>query len=315
MTATTTKTGHGTRIRLDADGPDDHDLPFELIAAHGPCPGGPCPSVGQAAASTPSSHARLTSAGGAVPPAAVSDVATPAPAGAPPTTRVRSRHQAPLREVRVFSDGLQQVLQQFDFALRLLLAAILGGAIGVEREIHDHPAGIRTHMLVSLGAAIFTLLGIVGFEEVQSAPGVVVPVDPTRIAAQVVSGIGFLGAGAIIKYGTTVRGLTTAASLWATASIGMAAAAGAWLIASVGTVIMIASLWPLARIVARVRPADGRALRLQLGLHDLPTSIPSWPRSTDAGWTSPRWRRRRSARASTRCCSSSRCRPAPSGPR
>ncbi len=169
----------------------------------------------------------------------------------------------------MFSDGLQQVLQQFDFALRLLLAAILGGAIGVEREIHDHPAGIRTHMLVSLGAAIFTLLGIVGFEEVQSAPGVVVPVDPTRIAAQVVSGIGFLGAGAIIKYGTTVRGLTTAASLWATASIGMAAAAGAWLIASVGTVIMIASLWPLARIVARVRPADGRALRLQLGLHDL----------------------------------------------
>ena len=86
---------------------------------------------------------------------------------------------------------------------------------------------------------------------------------PTRIAAQVVSGIGFLGAGAIIKYGTTVRGLTTAASLWATASIGMAAAAGAWLIAAVGTVIMIASLSPLARIVARVRPADGRALRLQ----------------------------------------------------
>ena len=135
---------------------------------------------------------------------------------------------------------LTEVLQQFDFAVRLLLAAVLGGAIGVEREIHDHPAGIRTHMLVSLGAAIFTLLGIVGFEQVQGAGGVVIPVDPTRIAAQVVSGIGFLGAGAIIKYGTTVRGLTTAASLW-----------------------------PLARIVARVRTADGRGLRLQLGLHDL----------------------------------------------
>jgi len=164
---------------------------------------------------------------------------------------------------------LTQVLQQFDFAVRLLLAAVLGGAIGVEREIHDHPAGIRTHMLVSLGSAIFTLLGIIGFTQVQGSEGIVVPVDPTRIAAQVVSGIGFLGAGAIIKYGTTVRGLTTAASLWATASIGMAAAAGAWLVASVGTVIMIASLWPLARIVARVRTADGRGLRLQLAFHDL----------------------------------------------
>jgi putative Mg2+ transporter-C (MgtC) family protein len=166
-------------------------------------------------------------------------------------------------------DVLTHVLQQFDFAVRLLLAAILGGAIGVEREIHDHPAGIRTHMLVSLGSAIFTLLGIIGFSQVQGASGVVAPVDPTRIAAQVVSGIGFLGAGAIIKYGTTVRGLTTAASLWATASIGMAAAAGAWLVASVGTVIMIASLWPLARIVARVRSVDGRSLRLQLAFHDL----------------------------------------------
>jgi len=166
-------------------------------------------------------------------------------------------------------DAVTQVLQQFDFAVRLLLAAILGGAIGVEREIHDHPAGIRTHMLVALGSAAFTLVGIVGFVQVRDAQGVVIPVDPTRIAAQVVTGIGFLGAGAIIKYGTTVRGLTTAASLWATAAIGMAAAAGAWLIASVVTVIMIASLWPLARVVSRVRTVDGRVIRLQLGLHDL----------------------------------------------
>jgi len=166
-------------------------------------------------------------------------------------------------------DAVTQVLQQFDFAVRLLLAAILGGAIGVEREIHDHPAGIRTHMLVALGSAAFTLVGIVGFVQVRDAQGVVIPVDPTRIAAQVVTGIGFLGAGAIIKYGTTVRGLTTAASLWATAAIGMAAAAGAWLIASVVTVIMIAGLWPLAWVVSKVRTADGRAIRLQLGLHDL----------------------------------------------
>ena len=81
---------------------------------------------------------------------------------------------------------------QLDYSVRLLVAAVLGGAIGIEREIHDHPAGIRTHMLVSLGSAVFTLLGIVAFQP-ESGPR-----DPARIAAQVVSGIGFLGAGAIL---------------------------------------------------------------------------------------------------------------------
>jgi putative Mg2+ transporter-C (MgtC) family protein len=130
------------------------------------------------------------------------------------------------------------------YALRLLLAALLGAAIGLEREVHAHPAGIRTHLLVSLGSAGFTVLSIAGF-----GPG---PVDPTRIAAQIVTGIGFLGAGAILKDGVRVRGLTTAASLWVVAAVGMAAGVGAWLTALTITVIAIVSLWPLQRISDRI---------------------------------------------------------------
>src|SRR5260221_10585244 len=115
---------------------------------------------------------------------------------------------------------------QLDLSLRLLVAAGLGLAIGFEREIHGHPAGLRTHMLVALGSALFTVLSINGFRD--QAPGVAV--DPTRIAAQIVSGIGFLGAGAILKDGIVIRGLTTAASLWATSAVGMAAGGGEYVI-------------------------------------------------------------------------------------
>ena len=97
--------------------------------------------------------------------------------------------------------------------LRLLLAGVLGGLIGFERETHGRPAGLRTHILVSLGAALFTIVS--GH---YSGPYS----DPSRIASQIVTGIGFLGAGTIIRQGSIVRGLTTAASLWTTAAIGMA---------------------------------------------------------------------------------------------
>src|SRR6266542_2054899 len=113
------------------------------------------------------------------------------------------------------------VAHELDVAARLLVAALLGAAIGYEREVHDHPAGMRTHLLVALGSALFTVVSIFGFAS-GAGQG---PVDPSRVAAQIVTGIGFLGAGAIIKYGTSVRGLTTAASLWTTAGIGMAAGA------------------------------------------------------------------------------------------
>jgi putative Mg2+ transporter-C (MgtC) family protein len=148
---------------------------------------------------------------------------------------------------------------QADLAARMLIAAVLGAAIGLEREIHEHPAGMRTHLLVALGSAIFTELSIYGFAATTTAP-----IDPSRVAAQIVSGIGFLGAGAILKYGTSIRGLTTAASLWTAAAIGMAAGAGEWLIAAVGTLIVIFSLWPLNRLVERMHKPGTRALRLRL---------------------------------------------------
>jgi putative Mg2+ transporter-C (MgtC) family protein len=122
---------------------------------------------------------------------------------------------------------------------------------------------MRTHLLVSLGSAIFTVLSIYGFAGVGT--GSVSPtVDPTRIAAQVVSGIGFLGAGAILKYGTSIRGLTTAASLWTAAAIGMAAGAGEWIIAAVGTFIVIFSLWPLNALVERIHRPGARSIKLRL---------------------------------------------------
>src|SRR3712207_3489265 len=113
-----------------------------------------------------------------------------------------------------------------ELVLRVLIAALLGGLVGFEREFSDQPAGFRTHILVSLGAALFSLVGAYGVEEFFRGEGADVRLDPTRIAAQVVTGIGFLGAGAILQQGVNVRGLTTAAALWVTAAIGTAVGLG-----------------------------------------------------------------------------------------
>jgi len=157
---------------------------------------------------------------------------------------------------------------QLDLAFRLLVAAALGALIGLERELHAHPAGMRTHLLVSFGSALFTVLSIYGFVGVLD-PGEGSPPDPTRIAAQVVTGIGFLGAGAIIKYGTSIRGLTTAGSLWAMAAIGMAAGAGQIVIAVVGTAIVLFSLWPLNWVVDRLHLTKDRMVHARLQLSSL----------------------------------------------
>ena len=154
--------------------------------------------------------------------------------------------------------------QQLEISIRLVVACVLGAAVGFEREIHAHPAGMRTHLLVSLGSAAFTVLGIFYFESAAA------PTDPSRIAAQIVSGIGFLGAGAILKYGTSVRGLTTAASLWATAGVGMAAGAGAWIVAVVVTLLIVLSLGPLNWMIERfrIKPEGVFRLRVQVGRLD-----------------------------------------------
>jgi putative Mg2+ transporter-C (MgtC) family protein len=125
--------------------------------------------------------------------------------------------------------------------LRLSVAAALGGAIGFERELRERGAGLRTHLVVCVGSALFTLVSAYAF----AGPRV----DPTRIAAQIVSGIGFLGAGAIIRQGLSVRGLTTAATLWLVAAIGMASGAGYYDAAIIATAGALLTLGPL-RIVA-----------------------------------------------------------------
>ena len=145
-----------------------------------------------------------------------------------------------------------------ELALRLGLTVVLCGLIGLERESRDQVAGLRTHMLVGLGAALFTLVSAYGFEAFDrpGAPGTSVRVDPTRIAAQIVSGIGFLGAGAIIREGFNVRGLTTAAALWIVAAIGMAAGAGYYVGAALTTGLALAALV----VFRRARPVLRRRL-------------------------------------------------------
>ena len=150
---------------------------------------------------------------------------------------------------------------------RLTLAAVLGGAIGFERELRDREAGLRTHLLVCLGSALFTIVSAYGFREFLTSGDQVVRADPTRIAAQIVTGIGFLGAGAIIRQGISVRGLTTAATLWVAAAIGIAAGAGYYSGAVLATVVTLVALWPL-RIAAyqvfdRLRPEE-RSIVVQL---------------------------------------------------
>ena len=140
-------------------------------------------------------------------------------------------------------------LSDWEVLGRLALAAGLGGALGVEREWRDHEAGFRTHLLVCLGSAIFTVVSAYGFEAFLHSGASVVRADPTRIAAQIVTGIGFLGAGAIIRDGMNVRGLTTAANLWVVAAIGIASGAGYYSVALIGTAVALLALWPL-RIAA-----------------------------------------------------------------
>jgi len=126
-----------------------------------------------------------------------------------------------------------------EIMLRIAIASLLGGLIGLERDMHGRAAGLRTHLLVSMGSAVFTILSEI-ISRNANATGF--QADPGRIAAQVVAGIGFLGAGVIIKEGANVRGLTTAACLWGAAAIGMAAGYGHYEIAVFTTAIALVSL-------------------------------------------------------------------------
>jgi putative Mg2+ transporter-C (MgtC) family protein len=149
-----------------------------------------------------------------------------------------------------------------EILLRLVVVVVLCGAIGLERQARDQIAGLRTHVIVGLGAGLFTLVSAYGF----SGPGFS-RIDPTRIAAQIVSGIGFLGGGVIVRYGVTVRGVTTAAALWISAAIGMATAAGFYVGAVATTVIALVALIVLRRLKPVIRRRLGsEALSLELEL-------------------------------------------------
>lgn len=121
---------------------------------------------------------------------------------------------------------------EFELALRLLAAFLLGGILGFERERVDKPAGLRTHILVTLGSCLFTILSITAFQGS----------DPARVASYIVAGIGFIGAGTIIQTRERVVGITTAASLWVAASIGMAVGAGLYYLAIIATAIAFITL-------------------------------------------------------------------------
>jgi len=146
------------------------------------------------------------------------------------------------------------MLGNVELVLRLILAAILGSVIGFERERQAWAAGLRTHMLVCVSAALIMIVSAFGFADVLGRPNIVL--DPSRIAAQVVSGIGFLAAGAILLRGEVIRGLTTAASIWAVAAIGLAVGAGLNTAAIAATIIILA-------ILAGMKPIERRYITVR----------------------------------------------------
>ena len=157
------------------------------------------------------------------------------------------------------------MISEAQIILRVLVAAVLGAAVGLERERQDQPAGLRTHMILVIGATLAMVLSVnVGY--LYARPGT--PSDPARLAAQVISGIGFLGAGAILRYGFTVKGLTTATSLWTMAIVGMTVGAGYYLIGVATTVLMLVVLALLNTLENRfVRTAISRFIQIEADYH------------------------------------------------
>src|SRR5437762_11421328 len=158
------------------------------------------------------------------------------------------------------------MLPDLEIGIRLLVATVLSGVVGLERERGEPAAGLRTHALVGVGACLVMIVSAFGFEDWHYSPGML---DPSRIAAQVVSGIGFLGAGVIIfqRDGGVVRGLTTAASVWVVAAIGLAVGGGMYVTGAVATgiaLLILAGLKPLERRVVRRRTIASARLDLVL---------------------------------------------------
>lgn len=157
---------------------------------------------------------------------------------------------------------------EVEIVLRLLLAAALGGAIGLEREALNKSAGFRTHTLVSVGSCLMMIISISIYLQFHRE----VNADPARIAAQVVSGIGFLGAGTILRSGVNIKGLTTAATLWVVAGIGLAVGAGVYLAALATTIIVFVSLEYLTKL-ENILSRKKRLHYLNVQMEDRPGQI------------------------------------------
>lgn len=141
------------------------------------------------------------------------------------------------------------VIDHATILIRLSLAVFHGGLIGFEREQQNHPAGLRTHILVCLGSSMIMLLSIYGFAEFAGEPNV--RIDPARLATAVITGVGFLGAGTILFTGKSITGLTTAASLWVVAAIGLQIGAGFYFSAAAGTILVFITLWVFNKVEHR----------------------------------------------------------------
>ena len=165
----------------------------------------------------------------------------------------------------------------FEMMLRLLISAVLGGIVGMERGSGDRPAGFRTHILVCAGSALIMLVSMYGFEGFDKVPFAYPNNrDSARIAAQVVSGIGFLGAGTILHEGITVRGLTTAASLWMISAIGLATGAGMYFVSVTATVVTFITLTAFHTIEKRYAASNNKSNRMffHVVAVDIPGIIP-----------------------------------------
>jgi len=158
--------------------------------------------------------------------------------------------------------GGMGTLEWYEVVARLSLAAGLGAALGIEREFDGHAAGLRTHMLLTLGASLFGVLSVAAFDGFITARSESnVNVDPTRIAAYVLPAVGFIGGGAIVKTGRNVIGITTAASLWVAASVGVASGLGFWVGAVTATVLALVALeglQPVSKWAAEIGRRHGR---------------------------------------------------------
>ncbi|WP_051062398.1 MgtC/SapB family protein [Ilumatobacter nonamiensis] len=202
-------------------------------------------------------------------------------------------------------------LETWDIVLRLVIGAALGGLVGLEREYAGQDAGFRTHLLLGLGSAVFGVVSVGAFDDfVATTASTNVRVDVTRIASYVAAGVGFIGGGAILKHRGTVRGITTATSLWTAAAVGLASGVGYWIAAVTATVIALVALavlrplsnWidrrrhrPATLVVVLEPSADGTAVLSEIREISLPAikSIRLAPDTTDTSelviefWSQP----------------------------